>query len=225
MKIIERIVESVGEPGKYDLWLRTGSKDGQDSAELLANVNNKWITISGSGEGEGEGGGGSDSNVLTINDILPAGIDFGYTAVSDALFTTATYNDIPYVYIFIPEEDIEKKAKLMGINHVPIVDYVQVFNPDDEMNPCYCSFKNYYFSQYEGEGIYNVYGLGTYGIRVVADNLYKAALIGVYDPDEFVDNWSGQGEFYAIPVPDDVISYIGEHGSGWIFSYADLGPI
>lgn len=43
MNILERIINSVGEPGKHDLWLR--SKEG--GAELLAYLGNEWVPICG----------------------------------------------------------------------------------------------------------------------------------------------------------------------------------
>ena len=44
MKVIERVVESLGEPGSHDLWLRTSNKGG-GSAELLVNLAGEWKKV------------------------------------------------------------------------------------------------------------------------------------------------------------------------------------
>lgn len=48
MNIIERVVNSVGEPGKHDLWLRSTS----NGAELLAYLGDRWVPIAGGGGGD-----------------------------------------------------------------------------------------------------------------------------------------------------------------------------
>ena len=45
MKVIERIVESVGEPGSHDMWLKTENKGGEVSANLFVHVNGKWTQV------------------------------------------------------------------------------------------------------------------------------------------------------------------------------------
>lgn len=107
MKIIERIVQSDGAPGKQDLWIdhKTGSP------ELKEYYNGEWVPIIGGGGSAGSSSGSGCScdmsNVVTFDDIRPITIN--------ADFADFAATPDPNTYICaIADDQAEKHARFIG---------------------------------------------------------------------------------------------------------------
>lgn len=99
MKIIERIVESTGEPNKNDLWLDTKS----DKPSLKMYAGREWVEILGcqsSDGGSGSSGGGSDDFI----DRLITNTRFEFDE-SDSVESPLGYEGV--FTLLVPKEDID----------------------------------------------------------------------------------------------------------------------
>ena len=121
MRIFERIVESLGAPGKHDLWV----KRVDDGYSILINENDSWVPV-GDGSG-GDSGGGATAPIVVHGTTIARGSgnpseftpDDGQPTFSEAV--EAFESGVPVMLVV----DIEEGAGTVSAN---IVSYATVGN-------------------------------------------------------------------------------------------------